>query len=140
MPIASEIIRNQRSRRTDRHGSGHFGARRGNRLHQGLDIEARAGEDVHSPIDGDILREAQPYADDSTLRGLVIRGSGDWEGYEIKMFYVKGHFCGGVTAGAIIGCVQDLTAKYPGITNHVHVEVRLNGKVMSPMEIFGMCF
>lgn len=140
MAFASEIVRMQRSRRTDKHGSGQFGAKRGARLHQGLDIEARPGEEVYSPIEGDVLREALPYQDDPSFRGLVIRGTGQWSGYEVKIFYVDGLFCGKTTPGAAIGRAQNLTFKYPGITNHVHVEVRHHGRALSPHEIYGMCF
>lgn len=140
MGFASEIVRMQRSRGNDGHGSGQFGAKRGARLHQGLDIEARPGEEIYSPIEGDVLREALPYADDQSFRGLVIRGSGQWSGYEVKIFYVDGFFCGRVAPGTEIGRAQDLTFKYPGIKNHVHLEVRYHGKVMSPDEVYGMCF
>lgn len=140
MNFASEVVRSQRSRRTDRYGSGQFGSRRGARLHQGLDIEAQPGEAVFSPIEGDVVREALPYADDPSLSGVVIQGSGNWIGYEVKLFYVEGLFCGKALPGARVGRAQDLTLKYPGITNHVHLEVRMGGKALSPMEIYGMCF
>jgi len=138
--FASEVVVNQRSRRTDQHGSGQFGAKRGAKLHQGLDIEAQPGEEIRSPIEGDVLREALPYSDDSSFRGLVIRGTGEWSGYEVKMFYVEGLFCGRATPGAMVGRAQNLTFKYPGITNHIHLEVRLNGRVLPPHEIYGLCF
>jgi len=139
MPFASEIVRNQRSRRTDSYGSGQFGASRRHGPHEGLDIEARPGEGVFSPIEGEILGEASPYADDRSLRGLLIRGAGQWNGYEVKIFYVDGIFCGRTVPGSLIGRAQDLTFRYPGITNHVHLEVRLGGRPLSPNEIYGLC-
>lgn len=98
------------------------------------------GQVIRSPIDGEVVREAFPYKPPSPYRGVVIRGTGGWEGYEIKMFYVQGFFCGSVTAGSFVGWAQDLTPRYPGITNHVHLEVRLHGRVISPWEIYNMCF
>jgi hypothetical protein len=109
-------------------------------LHQGLDIEAKPGEEVYSPIEGEVIREALPYADDPSFRGLLIRGAGAWAGYEVKLFYVEGLLCGKAIPGQSIGRAQDLTFKYPGITNHVHLEVTVDGKALSPTEIYGQCF
>ncbi|MFP5263085.1 MAG: peptidoglycan DD-metalloendopeptidase family protein [Blastocatellia bacterium] len=134
-----KITRGQ-SRNIDRYGSGQFGASRGNRAHHGLDIMARPGESVLSPIDGDVIRESMPYPQDPRYRGLVIRGTGQWDGYEVKMFYVLGILSGQVKAGQIIGTAQDLSGRYPGITNHVHIEVRLRGNLLAPMDMFGICF
>lgn len=128
------------SRRTDAWGSGQYGAGRGGRTHHGLDIIARPTEAIRSPIDGNVTREVHPYANDPRFRGLEIRGTGNWEGYEVKLFYVDGEFSGPVRAGQIVGRAQDLGVRYPGITNHVHVEVRDRGRELSPIELFGMCF
>src|SRR5262249_44317344 len=123
MPHFSAIT-NGPSRRTDAWGSGQYGAGRGGRKHHGLDIVARPAESIHSPIDGDLVREARPYATDRRFTGVVIRGTGSWLGYEVKLFYVDGEFSGPVRAGDVVGHAQDLAVKYPGITNHVHFEVR----------------
>lgn len=140
MAFASEIVREQRSRGTDAFGQGHFGAARGGRLHQGLDIETAPGEEIMSPVDGEVIREALPYHDDPAFRGLVIRGVGAWAGYEVRIFYVDGLLSGRVEAGSVVGRAQDLKHRYPGITNHIHVEVRLGGMTLSPSEIYAMCF
>ncbi|MEW5925887.1 MAG: peptidoglycan DD-metalloendopeptidase family protein [Gemmatimonadota bacterium] len=125
-------------RGTDNHGSGKFGASRdgGKRSHNGLDFVALPGEKVLSPIEGLVVREARPYKTDPKYVGVVIDGTGDWKGYEVKMFYVKGIKLGRVRAGEVVGTAQDLGKKYPGITNHVHVEVRLHGLVVSPASLF----
>lgn len=136
----SPVIVGMTSRRMDRHGSGQFGSTRSGHSHQGLDIVSRAGETVFSPIEGQVIRQAHPYKDDSSLEGVVIRGSGDHAGYEVKLFYVQGLFCGHVSPGSPVGVAQDLTTKYPGITNHVHMEVRYHGKLMNPSDVYGMCF
>jgi murein DD-endopeptidase MepM/ murein hydrolase activator NlpD len=128
------------TRRTDAWGSGQYGAGRGDRRHHGLDIVARPTEAICSPIDGTVVREAYPYANDRRFRGLVIRGTGSWDGYEVKLFYVDGHFSGQVRAGQVVGRAQDLSGRYPGITNHVHLEVRERGRELSPSELFGLCF
>lgn len=136
MAFAS-IMRASSSRASDRFGSGQFGASRGSRKHQGLDVKAKPGEVVHSPIDGVIVRECVPYA---PFTGLLIRGTGEHSGYEVKLFYVQGNFCGSVKAGEPIGTAEDLAVKYPGITNHVHLEVRKNGAIVAPFDLFEMCF
>jgi murein DD-endopeptidase MepM/ murein hydrolase activator NlpD len=142
MPIARPIVRSQRSRVHDRFGSGQFGVSRdgGRRFHQGLDIVTRPNEEISSPIDGLVIREAKPYRDDPSMLGVVIRGNGAWEGYQVKIFYAKGLLSGPVSAGQTVAVAQDLALKYPGITNHVHVEVTFRGAHVSPDDIFAQCF
>jgi leukocyte cell-derived chemotaxin-2 len=87
-----------------------------------------------------VIREAHPYANDPRFRGVVIRGTGSWTGYEVKLFYVDGLFTGDAQAGQVIGRAQDLIGRYPGITNHVHLEIRKRGRELLPNELFGFCF
>ena len=129
-----------RSRGTDNYGSGQHGASRGGRSHAGLDIVTRANEVIFSPIDGEVIREAFPYHDGTEYRGILIKGTGDYNGYEIKLFYVNGLLSGPVKAGGLIGHAQNLAVKYPGITNHVHLEIYRNGVPINPVEAFRMCF
>lgn len=128
------------TRRTDPWGSGQYGAGRGQRTHQGLDIVARPGEAIRCPIEGDVVREAHPYPNEPRFSGVVIRGKGVWSGYEVKVFYVNGVFSGDAKPGQVLGHAQDLSGRYPGITNHVHVEVRQHGRALSPNDLFRMCF
>lgn len=134
------IVSGMRSRGLDRrYGSGQFGASRdqGRRRHQGLDILAGAGQPVMCPIDGEVVREAVPYP---PFTGILIRGTGEFLGYEVKLFYVKGLRCGPCSAGEVIGFAERLAIKYPGIPNHVHMEVRYRGALLSPMDVYGVCF
>src|SRR5262245_1710115 len=64
-------------RGSDNFGNGAYGASRdgGARAHQGVDLVARSGEAVFSPIPGTIIREAQPYPDDNRYRGLSFKGA-----------------------------------------------------------------
>ena len=141
MRFGSIVYGSLKSRNTDRYGSGQFHAGRsmsGKRhSHQGLDIVATAGEQIRSPIDGVITREAIPYA---PFTGLVIKGTGAFAAYQVKLFYVQAYRCGSVRAGDVIGNAQDLSEQYPGITNHVHLEVRSFGTVLPPLEVYQMCF
>src|SRR5229473_7531345 len=124
------------SRATDRWGSGQFGAFRTGHKHQGLDVGAPPGAQICAPIEGQVIRESIPYKGDSHFRGIVINGSGSWSGYEVKLFYVNGIICGQVNAGQVVGFAQDLSTRYPGITNHVHMEVRKNGMLLSPADMY----
>lgn len=136
MPVFHRITSGS-VRGKDRWGAGYFGASRSGRSHRGLDVSAMPGESVLSPIDGIVIRDARPYKDDARYKGLVIQGSGDWAGYEVKMFYVARSLLGKVAAGDVVGTAQDLEPRYPGITNHVHLEVRCKGAVVDPAKLFG---
>jgi murein DD-endopeptidase MepM/ murein hydrolase activator NlpD len=140
MTFRSILVGSQRSRGTDRRwGSGQFGAPRDNhsRAHRGLDVVASPGDLVFSPVDGNVIREASPYF---PFSGVLIQGTGEYASYRVKLFYVRVFMCGPVRAGTLIGRVEDLRWKYPGITNHVHIEVRRDGKIVSPLEAYKMCF
>lgn len=138
--IAALIVANQKSRIRDSWGSGQFSAQRdgGTRKHSGLDVVAQPGENIYAPFDGQIVREAVAYNNDKSYRGVVLRGTGSWALHEIKILYVEGIISGGVTKGQLIGTAQNLTTKYPGITNHVHVEVTKAGAKIDPFEIWQM--
>ncbi|HEX8269757.1 MAG TPA: M23 family metallopeptidase [Flavobacterium sp.] len=107
----------------DVHGCGSFGADRGSRKHMGEDYVTAPGEPVYSPICGKIIRVAYPYADNLSYKGVEIKNST----HEVKIFYMTLTVPLGstVTLGQQIGVAQNIAAKYsPGMTNHVHVEVR----------------
>jgi murein DD-endopeptidase MepM/ murein hydrolase activator NlpD len=136
MPPPFHKVTSGGRRKHDAWGSGAFGASRTGHSHQGLDFVAMAGESVLSPVDGVVTRQLWPYATDTRYTGLEIDGSGEWAGYKIKLFYVTGVKLGKVAAGDVVGTAQDLEKKYKGITNHVHVEVRLNGTLKNPTDLF----
>lgn len=142
VPTAGNIVRNQRSRILDRYGSGQYGASRDKttRIHSGIDIVVERGEKIFMPITGIIMREVMPYQDDKTYTGVLIKGIGDWDGYELKIFYVSGTLSGSVAKGQEIGITQDISSKYPGITNHIHLEVRFVGILIDPFELWRYSF
>ena len=122
-------------RKSDQFGDGYFGASRGARVHKGVDFNIEANSTVYSPVFGKVVRTAAPYKSDDRFKGLVIEGLGRYAGYQIKIFYVdpqKEIVGRTVKQGETIGTAQDLTVKYPGITNHVHFEITLNGEQVDP--------
>lgn len=128
-------------RKGDSHGKGGWEApRKGGRLHKGLDIAAHAGEGFYAPTKCVVVREARPYRNDNILSGVVLKVlQEEEEGLSLKFFYVKTqrHLIGQtVEAGERIGTVQDLTVRYPGITNHVHVEVWSGRTRVDPTPFF----
>lgn len=139
MLVMHDVTRHP-TRKVDKWGSGQFQAARGGHAHQGLDLQASPGEKILSPIDGTVVRDAFPYKDSSEYTGVLIRGTGEWLGYEVKIFYVNGLSCGPVKAGDNIGFAQNVAKRYPGITNHVHLEIRYLQQVKNPLDFFLRCF
>ncbi len=128
-------VQNGRIRNQDSWGSGAFGAPRGSRKHNGLDISATHGEKIYSPINGKVIRKSFPYATDLKYTGVVIEGQGVHLGISIKIFYMNplpSIIGTHIQAGEYIGAAQNLTTKYPKITNHIHLEVKKNGSVLDP--------
>ena len=122
-------------RGSDSFGQGRFGASRGTRLHNGVDLNVAVNGNVYSPIFGKVVRLAVPYKSDSRFKGLVVEGVGRYAGYSVKLFYLNpaiGIVGRTVKQGEFIGTAQDLTIKYPQITNHIHLEIALNGEQIDP--------
>lgn len=124
-----QILKDQELR-SDKMGSGHYGASRGSRKHKGVDLIAIENESVFAPIDG-IITHSQPYAGDTKYRGVrVTNGDQEW-----KVFYCLPSFPEGtkVFKGQKIAKAQDISEKYGnGMINHVHVEYRIKNKLQNP--------
>ncbi|MDA1044233.1 MAG: M23 family metallopeptidase [Verrucomicrobia bacterium] len=117
----------------DEWGRGAFGASRDDHPHRGVDIAVASGDAIFAPFDGRIVRNAIPYDDDDRFSGILLQGYAAFSGYEMKIFYMQctmpfGH----VRAGELIGQAQNIALRYPGITNHIHVELWNNGNVVDP--------
>jgi len=117
-------------RGSDVKGNGAFDASRGTRRHEGIDLVANPGENVVSPVDGVVRKTGYPYmlgdkkTPDPRFHSVEIEPP---DGNVTRLYYVKpsvkvgDKVVGGVTP---IGKVEDLAPKHPGITNHVHLEIR----------------
>lgn len=148
-------LQNQSPIRNDSAGDGYFKASRSNEvgLHQGVDYVAREGLSVIAPFPGDI------EVGSNFSRGLPrikIKGTGDYEGYEMLIGYAKANFKRKVNMGDVIGTVVRLSGKEerivgkrkqlvdvpgkgykdPNMVNHIHVELTYNGKHIDPTDKF----
>ena len=108
-------------------GSGEYGASRGNRIHNGIDILCPAGSAVLSRTDGIVTKIGYPYRLDqkgrSHYRYVEVTTGTD----RFRYFYVKPTVTTGckVLNGSMLGTSQSLLPIYPGIQDHVHFEIKL---------------
>lgn len=113
--------------RVDGSGNGAYGSPRGDHSHEGVDLLVLPGQQIFSPFEGVVTRVAMPYADDSRWLGLEIAGSGVWEGFRTKVFYIEpvvGIVGQTVGRGDLVGYAQDISRKYGGdMKDHIHVEL-----------------
>ena len=112
--------------RQDGVGSGKFGARRGNRLHEAYDFLCEPGQDVISPINGMVIRTVKPYTN-GHYSGLQIFGAP----YIVNILYIEpdigliGHL---VSKGDVIGQAQDIRIKYQDkkMMPHIHMSIMID--------------
>ncbi|XP_040922538.1 leukocyte cell-derived chemotaxin-2-like [Toxotes jaculatrix] len=114
----------ENSRRTsDSWGQGHYGARRGNRDHRGLDIMCSDDSIVYAPFDVTLHGKVIVYTDPEKAAinsGINLEG----EGLCFKLFYVRpDRTSGSVRKGERIGIMLPMQSVYPGITSHIHVQM-----------------
>lgn len=120
----------QAPRLHDAFGFGEFGASRdgGSRQHEGVDYVAAAGQAVAAPISGFVTKIGYAYGGDVSLKFVEITNPAI--GYVARAFYVDPGVEVGqaVRLGQPIGAVASLQSHYPGITDHVHLEVMKAGQ------------
>lgn len=111
--------------RSDPSGDGAFGAKRGDRVHLGVDFLAVAGQGVVSPVDAQYRRFVQRvYATDATYTGMEL----ETKEFMLTFFYISPsiNHMEFVKAGDLIGIAQDITAKWgEPMLNHVHMQLAL---------------
>ena len=111
------------TREADIHGMGHYHAPRGRRLHNGIDKAVWPKSIVLAIHPGTVTKLGYPYADHLEYRYVEVTNP---QGLRFRYFYVEPM----VDVGDIIlqhqeiGTVQDLESLYPGITPHVHFEIK----------------
>ena len=129
--------------RNDRLGQGKFGASRGNRLHNGIDISTRIGQSIYAPITGKL--KSTKANSSSKLTGFRIEGENDpdgmdYTGYRALLFYnqrlLDVELNTTVKAGQRIATQLDLTETSgdysAAVTDHVHFRLQYNGQEVDP--------
>jgi hypothetical protein len=117
---------NKGIRGVDDFGSGNYLARRGKEIHGAVDFICTPGQDILSPIEGSIIRVANPYAGDPNYSGLLIENSF----LSLKLFYLNPNrnlIGKKIKQGEKIGIAQDISKKYnvgnKKMTPHIHLEI-----------------
>lgn len=108
----------------DAFGSGHFGASRGGRVHNGIDYECIPGAEVLSPVAGEVTKLGYCYRADPFYRYVEITDSNN---LRHRIFYVQPELDLGdvVTTDSVIATAQDIAAKYgEKMKSHVHYEIK----------------
>lgn len=121
----------------DEQGSGAYLAKRGSRLHQGVDLITEIGEPIESFCCGKVTKIGFPYNPANIKRGhLRYVQVTDLNKIKVRVFYIDP--CVKVDdivhKGQIIGHSQDLTQIYHGITQHLHFEVKKSSAYLNPLE------
>ena len=112
------------------------------RMHHAVDFLATPGQNVLAPISGKATREVIVYGNRflkanpklKMFRGIMIVNKYGWSA---KLFYMlpnKGIIGSEVNAGNIIGTAQNRAQFTPNMQNHVHMELRDNGKLVDPLK------
>lgn len=110
--------------RSDAAGDGHYHAKRGERLHQGVDYICTPGQTIICPINSArVERMAYPYADKS-YGGVLLSNNR----MELLLFYFEPDeqiFGRTLFKGNAIGIAQDITKRYSDskMTPHIHLQI-----------------
>jgi murein DD-endopeptidase MepM/ murein hydrolase activator NlpD len=113
-------------RGTDCHGSGAYLASRGTRKHNGVDIVMHANESVVAYEAGEVTYLGWPYNPSDDKKGKYRLVEITSNGYRLRYFYVGllVEVDDDIERGQTLGWSQDLDSVYPGITQHVHCEIK----------------
>lgn len=126
-------------RKCDNFGCGNFGASRdgGTRKHMGQDYLAKVGQPVFAPISG-TFSTGSAYASGQYRELRYCKITSETGAVSVAIMYAKPGLSSGerVEAGQVIGEVQSLQGRYPGINNHIHVEVKVSGIKVDPAPYF----
>lgn len=122
----------------DAQGCGHFGAPRGSRTHNGVDLIAGCGDIVRSLNHGIVTKLGLPYEPDDPAKGhLRYVQVTDEYGLNFRYFYIEPLVEVGqeVIYAQPIGIVQGLTDIYKGITDHFHLEIKIGDDFVNPTDL-----
>jgi len=103
--------------------------------HHSTDYVSTSGQDVVAVHDGTVSF-GQVYPNDTNLRFVQITST---DGYVVREMYVSpadGLAPGDrVRAGDVIGQAQSLQGRYPGITDHIHVDIHYQNYWLNPQRL-----
>lgn len=118
-------------RKNDAWGDGYFGASRGDRPHLGVDYVVNEGEVIYAPCDMDSFNLSYPYSfgtnDTYILTGARFNTKIDGINFDGRLWYFtpdSSLFGRDIPKGYPIGTAQTLQHRYPGITDHLHFQLR----------------
>lgn len=130
-------MRDRDIRGWDDQGNGKYLAKRGDRQHKGVDLVTDINEPITSPCAGTVTKIGYPYDPQNIKKGhLRYVQVTDQDKLKVRMFYVEPCVKIGdkIEEDQIIGHSQDLTQIYPGITQHVHFEIKRVSAYMNPIQ------
>jgi len=118
-------------RQCDSKGCGHYGASRGDRRHTGVDYIATPDQAVKAITSDTVTIIGHTYSDDLSFRYVTIEAD---NGLVVRQLYVLPSVVTGmrVNAGDVIGTYQRLGIRYPGITEHVHIDIWIDNGTTRP--------
>lgn len=125
-------------RGSDGFGSGAFGASRsgGTRKHNGIDLLFPAGSEILAPFTLQIKRFGKPYADKPQFNLVEFVGFGVFSIFTVKAMYINAsmHNVGDIVEkGSLLGFCENIKSAYgDSMGNHLHVEIRVLGKLINP--------
>lgn len=128
----------------DNWGSGAYGAGRGGRVHKGVDMVCQKGDMVRTMRDGVVTKIGYPYKPSDPKKGYFRYVEVAVGNERHRYFYVAPLVAVGerVERHQIIGRAQGIADHYPGMTEHVHVEIKLpDGSFKDPTNLVtAYCF
>lgn len=118
----------------DKWGSGHYLASRGDRIHKGIDIACYPSSVLLADFDAQVIRIGYPYSRHGKKGYLRLVELAVDAQTRVKYMYIYPSVSPGqyVRKGDELGIVQDLSIIYPGMTNHYHMEVWVEGCHVNP--------
>ena len=125
-------------RNQDATGNGWYGAKRGNRKHEGTDYVAYPGEEIFACMAGKV-RIGNVYRNDTKMKLIEIENQFGVHHYRVQQMYVLPNVKTGdfVTKNQRIGFAQDIAGYHNSNTmkNHCHISVWKNGLLTDPEPI-----
>lgn len=114
-------------RGNDAYGSGFFGASRGHRKHNGVDVACYKGSEILSVTPGVVTKIGYPYRQSDAKKKHYRYVEVTQDGKRFRYFYISPLVSKGdvVQSGTVLGIAQGLLSVYPSITDHIHVEIKL---------------